>query len=199
MDISLYFSIASLVISIVGVTVTGYLSWRQEKIGKATFKDSWLRSLRAWAEEAVDVLSESSYACHHGYCDKDANEAERRRSDCIHRLSSLVDRGRFFLPNELHEDYGLEKPLAYRGYRHASLDYLVAAIRVLEGRNASVLAAMDKSEAKILVDLKREYVSQVQHMLDPRQQNKEIADLIGPILSGKNRPITVKGLDALLP
>jgi hypothetical protein len=48
-------------------------------------------------------------------------------------LSSLIEQGRFYFPN-IHrgDDFGAEKPIAYRGYRNLALDFLVASYNVLK-------------------------------------------------------------------
>jgi hypothetical protein len=54
----------------------------------------WRRDFRDWASEAIDILSEASYLC---------SEPDRSEEllHCRFRLSALIDRGRFFLPNIL--------------------------------------------------------------------------------------------------
>ena len=48
-------------------------------------------------------------------------------------ISGLIDKGRFYLPNLQIDDFGANvEPPSRRGYRHAALDELVEAHRLLE-------------------------------------------------------------------
>src|SRR5206468_2657238 len=99
------------------------------------------------------------------------------------RLSSLIDRGRFLLPNERGDQHGGHKPLAYRGFRHPVLDGLVAAEQIVAG--TMELYAFPNSAAA-LNGVRREFVSLVQSILNPRQINKTIADLLEQVHLEKN-------------
>lgn len=162
----------------------------------------WRRDLREWAAEAIDVLSEATYLCDFHCANNDLDE---RAFPCRHRVSALIDRGRFFLPNIRRHEHGVEKPYAYRGLRHSALDPLVAAERVLSigvtGR------FIDRKHA--LIAMKREFVSSIQQILDPERHNQEVAHMIhecheaigddrslGGLIAGPNT--TPLGADALL-
>ncbi|HEX6369389.1 MAG TPA: hypothetical protein VF006_10680 [Longimicrobium sp.] len=132
----------------------------------------WRRDLRDWAAGAIDVLSEATYLCDE-IADDNTDLAERSLP-CRHRLSSVIDRGRFFLPNIRKDEYGVDKPFAYRGYRHSALDPLVAAERVLS--TGYLGAFTDRKHA--LVAMKREFVSSIQKILDPERHNHEVARMI---------------------
>jgi hypothetical protein len=132
----------------------------------------WRRDLRDWANQAIDILSEATYVC--GNLDEESAEYRSATFSCRHRLSSIIDRGRFFLPNIRTEEHGVDKPTAYRGYRHAVLDPLVAAERVLSLGDQG--AFIDRKHA--LIAMKREFVSAIQQILDPEHHNQEVARMI---------------------
>jgi hypothetical protein len=132
----------------------------------------WRRDLRDWAAEAIDILSEAAYLCDDSEPDTAENRA--RTFSCRHRLSSMIDRGRFFLPNIRKDEHGVDKPYAYRGFRHSGLDPLVAAERVLS--TGSTGSFTDRKHA--LVAMKREFVSAIQQILDPERHNQEVARMI---------------------
>jgi len=147
---------------------------RQYRLSASGFASVYFRVLRAWASEAIDVLTEAAY-CAQGRADSAPpdNDACFR---CRHQLSALVDRGRFFIPNYNPEEVGAHKAAAYRGLRHPALDYLVAAEQVLAGTSPEL--ARFPSHRAALIEIKREFVSQIQDILDPRTQNKELANLL---------------------
>ncbi len=130
----------------------------------------WRRDLREWAAETINVLTQVTYL----FEDPENTDADSHAFSCRYRLSSLIDRGRFFLPNIRRDEYGIEKPYAYRGYRHSGLDPLVAAERVLS--TGFTGAFTDRKHA--LVAMKREFVSSMQQILDPEGQNQEVARMI---------------------
>jgi hypothetical protein len=100
----------------------------------------------------------------------------KTRHDLRSQLSALIDRGRWFLPNDSPEDYGATKPAAFRGVRHGALDALVSCLRILEALNYKEKACNPQSR-DAAVEYKRTFVSHIQEALDPRWWNAEIANL----------------------
>jgi len=181
------------------------LARHQSEIAAHATAAEWLREVREWASATIDVMSEASYTCK-AADDSSENRVETVLSTCRHRISSLIDRGRFFFPNQDPESKGAHKPPAYRGHRHAVLDPLVAVERILGG-DAST--ANFKSRDSAIVQMRREFVSRVQGVLSPQTHNLQIARLIhqsdaaraaDPTLGGllPDRSAVVPGADALL-
>ncbi len=163
---------------------------RQNRLSATNVAADWLRDLRAWASEAIDVLAEASYTV--------------RRSDpallpdeqatlvrCRHRLSALIDRGRLLLPNEREDEYGDHKAEAYKGLRHPALDGLVAAERILGG-DANLESFPDRKSA--LIGVRREFVSIAQAILDPRSVNRTVARILREAHEGRRKDPTMGGL-----
>lgn len=146
----------------------------QSRLMAATLTTDWLRDLRAWGSEAVDVLAHATYSCASAGTITAAEMSDETRYS-RQSLSSLIDRGRFLLPNERTNEHGLYKPRAYRGYRHPVLDGLVAAERILAGNIA--LHSFPSREAA-LEGVRREFVSFVQSILNPAQMNTTIGSLL---------------------
>jgi hypothetical protein len=146
----------------------------QHRLSASSAAADWLRDLRTWAAEAIDVLAEASYTCRRG--DPESTEEEQRTlHTCRYRLSALIDRGRLYLPNEQEDTVGNQKARAYRGLRHHALDALVAAECVI-GRTIALGEYPDRKSA--LIGMRREFVSSVQAILDPHSFNREVARLI---------------------
>jgi hypothetical protein len=162
-------SIFSLLIASTSVYVAMRNARRQE-VGAP----QWLRDLREWASEAIDVLSEAAYMCN-GMQDVSPDDSRR----CIQRLSALVDRGRLFLPNQQVAGYGGDKALAHRGFRHSALDPLVATVSVLKGEvDQQFRDAVIHNRYAVMLELRREFNSNMHSLLDPVHYNKKIARLI---------------------
>lgn len=189
--INLLAGVGGALAALAGVAIAWYLGKRSENIAlaqrrldSAAFAAEWFRDLRAWASEAIDVLSEASY-----WCSVDREGSDERVLYCRHSLSALVDRGRFFLPNVRTAEYGTHKPSAYRGYRHSALDPLVAAERALGG---NVGGFQNPREA--VIQMKREFVSSIQRILAPDQHNQAIARLIKDLHQARVNDSTLGGL-----
>src|SRR5215213_5848874 len=91
----------------------GELEKAEERRSSFVAVAEWRRDLRAWASEAVDVLTEATYLC-------EAPEGEAEKPEpvtftCRYRLSALIDRGRLYLPNVRVGEHGQAKPYAFRG------------------------------------------------------------------------------------
>lgn len=177
--------------TLAGVMIAWYLGRRAERIAVAqrrldgaVFAAEWLRDLRDWSSESIDVLSEVSY-----WCGENSGDRDEKILCCRHRLSALVDRGRFFLPNVRTEEYGTHKPSAFRGYRHSALDPLVAAERALGGNIGTF-----RSPKEGVIKMKREFVSSIQRILAPDQHNREIARLIKDLHQSRTNDPTLGGL-----
>lgn len=143
----------------------------QNRLSASAVGADWIRDLRGWASEAVDVLAEASYASMQA--EHDAAAAARVAHRC--RLSALIDRGRFLLPNGRDDEYGSHKARAYRGLRHQALDALVAAEQVLA---RSIPMGAFPTEEDALIGLRREFVSIVQAIIDPQSYNHDVARIL---------------------
>jgi hypothetical protein len=164
--------------TVMGVTgfITGRISERRSfRLSAVAFASEYLRDLRTWASEAIDVLSEASTCVPGTAATEPLSEEGRHR--CRYRLSALIDRGRLFLPNFHPDSQGIDKPLAYRGIRHPALDLLVGAEQVLSGQTH--LVERFRSPRAAIVEVKREFVSELQGLLDPRSYNRHLALLLG--------------------
>ena len=87
-----------------------------------------------WGNDCIDALAEAGQLCllqKSEFPNSDAYAIQK--SELLHRLSALIDRGRLFYKNVGQDQYGLHKFPARRGYRPEILDPLIAAYRsVLE-------------------------------------------------------------------
>jgi hypothetical protein len=185
--------VAGLAVAMLAIVVSA-VAYRaavfQNRLTASSVAADWLRDLRSWASEAIDVLAEATYTCRCG----DPAPSESGTAcllRCRHRLSALIDRGRLLLPNEREGEYGGHKARAYRGLRHPALDALVAAELVLE--DALPLHAFPDRRAA-LIGLRREFVSMVQAIIDPQTYNKDVARLLRLASAARAKDPTLGGL-----
>ena len=174
----------------VGAAAVAWIQARRaERLSTFGVAVEWQRDVRAWAAEVIDVLSTASYMC--GFNDDDGLDYAADLRQCRQRLSALIDRGRFFLPNIRDDHIGQQKPAAYRGRRHGALDPLVAAERVLS--RSKEFGRFDSREAA-LIAMRREFVSAIYSILAPEQHNQEIAQLIRSASEARANDRTLGGL-----
>ena len=164
---------ATSVLALLVSGTTAFVVWRNARRQELGFAQ-WLRDLREWASEAIDTLSEAHYACKA----KDSSPSDISR--CIYRLSALIDRGRFFLPNRKQTTHENDKPLAYQGNRHLALAPLILALNVLEGEVPDYVDRefVMRNRPTVMRELQREFVSHIYLILGPEQYNRAIANLI---------------------
>jgi hypothetical protein len=193
MDLSLAELLVAAFVGVLGWLVA-FLSYqatlRQYQLSASTAAADWLRDLRAWAGEAIDVLADAAYESARGDPLSESPHSTGLKSHRSH-LSSLIDRGRLFLPNETDVGIGSHKPRAYQGLRHPALDALVAAERILGG-DADLGSFPDRKAA--LIGVRREFVSTIQAILDPKSYNREIARLLHLAVEFRKNDPTVGGL-----
>jgi hypothetical protein len=128
--------------------------FRDRRVAKFNTEKAHVDSLLAWHKDVVTTL-----------CDLRGESVELSLRDERRRcLSALIEQGRFFFPNiERGDGYGAKKPLAYRGYRHLTLDFLVAAHTVSEHPESP---AFDKS----MEALQRHFTSMVFAVVKPSER-----------------------------
>jgi hypothetical protein len=133
--------------------------------------------IRNWADVTIKTMTETSTLCEYDPTELEKGEFFKRRVCIINDLSYLIDKGRLYLPNIDHEEYGTEKPGAYRGLRQAALTKVVEFFNL-----ALKLSSEDKSQNKklqpTLNDKKKEFVSEIQEVLQVRQMEKEFEELL---------------------
>lgn len=158
MDIGDYIAIISItvsaIIAIVGGTYTVVTSTKKFELSQ-----SYSSEIIVWYEKVVKILIRiKEYIYTENY--------DRKRD--MTELSALIEVGRFYFPNiDFKDRYGESNPLAYRGYRHKTLQLLVEVYEVLfNERNSSDYIEFYVSQNE------REFTSCVFEMLDPNKKKK---------------------------
>ena len=107
-----------------------------QKITTAKWRKEYFSDLLKWSDEAMVLLSESFHLCELDPKRMGNNEYFERRHKLRVALSAHIDRGRWFFPNYITDQYGEQKHEAYQGYRHAVLDGLVQTYQEVTKRKA---------------------------------------------------------------
>lgn len=97
-----------------------------------------------------------------------ATSKENSKKVYLAELSALIETGRFYFPNiDQHDNFGANKPLAYRGYRNVVLDFLVYEYQLFEREDSQRYVEYAES-------LQRLFTSYVFQYLEPKKLQKKI-------------------------
>lgn len=141
----------------------------------------WIKEIREWAGESISALVAAQYAA-------DSRQAPQVITDHIIHLTTLTDQGRLLLPNVRKDEYGHHKSEAFQGYRHPTLDILVAAVVVLKN-------SQDYEDRSLyLKKLRKIFVTHITLILDPSSFNRKIKHLLDSLYRKTDSKI-----DPLLP
>lgn len=124
--------------------------------------------IRAWADECVSVIDRAAQL---SYLDPEKMPPETffmSRSDILRDLATQIDRGRFLQQNTPVKGLGSEKPEAYQGLAPKTINRLKEIKDEVVKYNYNVVTGSAAINKKI-IDLKREFVSDVQSSLKPRK------------------------------
>jgi len=154
------------VIAFCAMIVTLWFGTRNLKLQAVATELKYFEDFQRWADQLADALTEAEHLC-----DLDPKQvAGESFFDRRHRLqitiSSMVDRGRWFLPNVVVDEHGADKEVGYRGYRHELLDGPVDAYNCLQRLDCQN-PEHNKPIRSELTKAKRKFVGQVQRILDP--------------------------------
>jgi hypothetical protein len=137
-----------------------------------TWLDQYMTNVRLWADEGCECISVAIHAVH-----GDDSRRDELLLTSIQKLSSLVDRGRWFFPNLWADEYGQNKEPAFRGLRQPILDCLMDAhyaVKRLYELKQNDDIEQENDAVHELVHCQRIFVSEVQQVLNPRRREREI-------------------------
>lgn len=169
-------SFLALLLSIFGIIYTVRLSRIQKRISGLSVTANYLKDLRTWASEAIEICHQVTHQLKLLEDENDPSSKELLLNESYRDLSIIIDKGRFFLPNKHIEGYGNEKPSAYQGFRHASLDPLVAIAQIIRNEiNLENFGFKNRSEPTHY--LTREFISEIQTILKTEYFNQHYIEI----------------------
>ncbi|MBF0463066.1 MAG: hypothetical protein HQL87_16980 [Magnetococcales bacterium] len=129
-------------ISAVVATLSAWISSRNFLLSKSKhrleffeWRERYFDDMQKWAEGTLELLSESVHLCDIDPKRLDDGDFFNKRHGLLIKLSAKIDTGRWFFPNYNHDEHGIEKESAFRGYRREVLDDLVDAYKLIEKIN----------------------------------------------------------------
>lgn len=186
-----FISALALIISLISVLLSVYFSARANRYNENALqielhaqKREWVSSLRGWGFEAIDAVSDVLFLFSERTLPNDQIEA--RLVAVRRRLSATIDKGRLFLPNDEYKTHGTSKSLAYRGFRPPALNILVAVYDLTREFNEDELEE-NMRLFWIAWEMRKEFVSELQAVVDPRDNIADLMRLIEEIKSERLR------------
>lgn len=162
---------AEAIVAIIGIVVTVIIS----VIGgiyaivtntkKFELKENYCKELLNWYTSTNRILIRFIHSIKDDefYSDDFQNE----KIHLISELSLAIEIGRFYFPNIIKNDkFGEEKPLAYQGYRHIVLEFLMYFYDIVSNDNTDI-------DIHRLITAERMFTSFVFEAVNPRKRIKD--------------------------
>ena len=132
---------------------------------KFLLENEYSNNILHWHEKVVTNLKKL------GIKGRDRDSIDYKED--LSELAALIEQGRFFFPNiKKGDDFGAEKPSAYRGYRNLALDFLVSSYNLYSDKESE----KSKNDADIL---QRHFTSIVFEIVNPQDRLDKIQALTG--------------------
>lgn len=139
---------------------------KKHQLELRAWTDQHFNSVRSWGEQVCSAMIEANHLAEIN------NLTDESRMPVLIRLSTLIDTGRWYFPNQWSDDYGVHKELAYRGVRQPILKTIVIVYDEIKNN------PFQSGAKKRIDEAKREFVSHVQIVLDPRTREQEIKKVL---------------------
>lgn len=156
MDTNNLLAIISIIVTIV-ISIIGGIYAIVTNTKKFELSEQYKNELLTWYGKVIFIISKLQGECE-----------GKERGDTLQELSALIEIGRFYFPNiDKEDDFGKEKPCAYRGYRHVALDFLILIYQM--GNDVNINKCRKQIEG-----LERHFTSIVFEIVSPNKRIKNI-------------------------
>lgn len=169
-------AVVSAVLAVASLVLNWVVVRRQTELQFETLKAEMDAEVIAWANEAIDQVSQGLALARGRGGAYGAEEFARLAHETSQRLSSVADRGRLFFPNEAPDQHGQDKESAFQGFRPVILDAVVFACNRLARIDPNG-AGPDEEAAAFLSKCRRLLVSEAQNAIDPRRRGQMLRRL----------------------
>ena len=150
-------------ISLIFSTVLGIFYLRDRRHAVFAIANDYARELTDWHGAVVEVIMALRSTA--------KSVGQRGAASDLARLSALIEQGRFYFPNiDRGDEFGAEKPPAYRGYRNLALDFLVGSYNIYSSE--STRESLTDAER-----LQRHFTSIVFEIVRPNGRLEQIRSL----------------------
>ncbi|KIY40530.1 hypothetical protein TZ03_10260 [Pseudomonas sp. 10-1B] len=155
------------ILSLILASGTAYFLIKDRRQARYQLKETFIKDLLAWHNEVVVLLVRlGTYGV---YVDR----RDKQHDLCL--LSAAIEQGRFLFPNIIEGDgFGAGKPLAYRGYRNLTLEFLIGAYAACN---------QDPIDSELCEKYRRLFTSMVYEVIGPVARLSEVSTLAQKRLS----------------
>lgn len=151
-----YISIGSLIIAIIALIYTYRTNTKKYEL-----TSQYRSEILNWYSDTINILITLKSEAKNKFPNNDF------KNELLCRLSANIEIGRFYFPNVREgNNYGNNKPEAYKGYRNLMLDFLVYSYQIFEGEHPEKFISHAES-------LQRHFTSYLFVILDPSSFLKE--------------------------
>ena len=154
---TLILAIVATLIAVATFVWTFVINRHETKRKKFEFTYLHYNEILKWYERIIKVLKEFQL---------NQNISKEEKEILLVELSSLIDVGRFYFPNDKTSGFGKEKPSAYKGLRVLVLDLLVLLYKIFQ---SNMISHYDKVES-----IMRYFTSEVFDYLEPNRLRLDI-------------------------
>lgn len=153
---------------------------------KYELTQSYRREIMKWYKEVVSNLMSIIHFCR--LSGSGDGSYKQPTYELLSELSSLIEIGRFYFPNNIaNDDKGQEKPAAYQGHRDIGLSLLVVFYDIASGTISTESIAM-------LCKLEKSFTSYIFDIIQPRKRNMEFSKYLS--ISAPTKSTKQEYLDA---
>lgn len=161
-DAAVWTGIAGAIVSVLGALFSFRNAARQHKLNLEQFRFQNDSAVIAWAGRVLTLMAEASEVAA-SKVDRKSDWFVKRRMALMYGLSARADEGRLFFINEGQKDGDHERAAAYRGYRPPVLDCVIWSYEAVRDMT-------EKDVTTRLIEVRRQFVSEVQALVDPTRR-----------------------------
>ncbi|PAU80188.1 hypothetical protein CK501_11150 [Halovibrio salipaludis] len=170
---------------VIGWALKHYWDSKHYQLAVRQNVENWTVRVQEWSEEAISCLNRAHHVLNWTKDDPYSVEQRELREELALELSTLVEQGRLYFPNENRSAYGHGRQSARKGYRSAVLDPLVAAGQLLHDGSQLGFDLPDPKEkygrnkyAKAIRLYSNAFLSFIEIILSVREGNRRRIDLV---------------------
>lgn len=148
---------------ILSISLAGFY-FRDRRHAKYLLESEYTNNLLHWHEKTTNILIKLNI--------KNRERSSEEYQQDLAILSALIEQGRFYFPNiDRADNYGHEKPPAYRGFRNLVLDFLVASYNLFKDPDNTPHLTEQANK------LQRHFTSIVFEIINPKDRLAKIREL----------------------
>lgn len=180
--LSLILSLITLLINLFIYNKNRKITLENQKVRVLSTIRQYHSEMRIWADKVIFEMTFLGLACDLNP-ELDQDFFKTRHKIRIN-LSSLLDSGKLFLPNEEKDKFGKNKELAFRGLRKKTLDLVYECYQYAGELNYQDQKPNLELRKKIM-DCKRKFVTELTKELDPEKYIEEATKELKALISKK--------------